>query len=362
MTADKTPLYQDHLQLDGHMVDFHGTWLPMRYKSEQQEHLAVRNHVGIFDVSHMGEIILSGPKAAHFLQNTLTNDIDGLAVGQAHYTLMLNHQGGIIDDLIVYRLESDEFLLCVNAANIETDWQWLSKYSDEMAHLSLKNASTQYAQIAIQGPRSIKLLEKMFATDLPNRYHWKKLVLDEAEMLMARTGYTGEDGVEIFIEQRWASHLWQRLLEMGQEYNICPCGLAARDSLRIEAGLLLHGQDMSDATSPHEAGLMFAVKMNKTDFIGKRALADKIAQGLEQKLMGFQMDERGVGRCGYVVLGDHEQQIGKITSGTMVPTQKNAIGFAYIDADMASTDQKVYIDIRGRRAVAHLSKRNFLKQ
>ena len=194
MTADKTPLYQDHLQLDGHMVDFHGTWLPMRYKSEQQEHLAVRNDVGLFDVSHMGEIIVSGPKAAHFLQNSLTNDIDSLAVGQAHYTLMLDRCGGIIDDLIVYRLERDEFLLCINAANIETDWHWLYKNSQEMARLSLKNASGEYAQIAVQGPRSIELLKMIFGADLPNRYHCQRFVIDGAEMLMARPAIPAKMG------------------------------------------------------------------------------------------------------------------------------------------------------------------------
>ncbi|HXW52955.1 MAG TPA: glycine cleavage system aminomethyltransferase GcvT, partial [Myxococcota bacterium] len=282
MTAKKTPLYSAHQALNAQFVEFASTLLPVRFHSEKEEHLAVRQAVGIFDVSHMGEFFVSGKNAASFLDHLLTNNVNRLSENEAQYSLLLNEQGGIIDDLIIYRQRNGQFLLCVNAANIERDWQHISREKRSVGDVEIENASHRFAQIAVQGKKASELLRLLTKSQLPARFHIVSTKLNSIETLVARTGYTGEDGFEIFLSNVDAEHLWQILLEHGQALGIKPCGLAARDSLRLEAGLLLHGQDMDETTTPIEAGLMFAVDMNKKNFIGKDALIKQKARGISK--------------------------------------------------------------------------------
>lgn len=355
--AQKTALYDHHIALDGHMVEFAGTWLPVRYQSESAEHMAVRTKVGIFDISHMGEFFIEGIDAVRFLQKILTNDADSLAIGQAHYTLLLNDQAGIIDDLILYRLESDRFLLCVNASNIDKDFLWIKKHAEGF-QVSLENASAKFSLIALQGPKALPLLRSITKEELPSRFFAKNMSLGGHDCLVAHTGYTGEEGVEIFIENRDAIALWQLLLKKGEAFGITPCGLSARDSLRLEAGMMLWGQDMDENINPKEAGLMFAVAQKK-DFNGKRALLTKIEQGVSKKLMGFCLEDRGIARHGAQVVDKDGAPLGVVTSGTFLPEKKIAIGFAYVSSKLA-LGQEVYIDIRGRASKAKLVKPRFL--
>jgi aminomethyltransferase len=271
MTIKKTALYERHVALGAHMVEFKNTWLPVRFKSEIEEHAGVRNSVGIFDVSHMGEFFVEGPHAQGFLQRLLTNNIERLNVGNAHYSLMLNDNGGIIDDLIVYRLDEERYLLCVNAGNIDRDWHHVREQALRYEPCTITNASNDYAQLALQGPKSAALLSKLCYDALPSRFDIKTMNIAGITALVARTGYCGTDGFEIFVSHMNATSLFDHLCTAGKS-DLTLCGLAARDSLRLEAGLLLHGQDMDETTSPKDAGLLFAVDMNKEYFVGKDML------------------------------------------------------------------------------------------
>lgn len=355
MSPKATPLFQCHQALSAHLVEFAGTLLPVRYDSEKEEHLAVRNNVGIFDVSHMGEFFIHGEEASIFLQQVLTNNIDHLAIHQAHYSLMLNHHGGIIDDLIVYKFSDQRYLLCVNAANIEKDWLWLTEQSESFK-VSLDNASDRYAQIAVQGPKAIDLIKSFTHEVLPDRFHFHEMKIAGHFVIVARTGYTGEDGVEIFLENKLARPLWQLFLENGAK----ACGLAARDSLRLEAGMLLHGTDMDEETSPFEARLSFAIDMNK-NFIGKEALLNQNKAGLKKRLMGFKLGERGIARHGFKVLNAQQQPIGEVSSGTWPPTQETAIGLFYSRDLGIKVGDTIQIDIRNRLTPAVVVRPKFLK-
>lgn len=356
MTIKKTPLYQCHLDTMGHMVEFAHTLLPVRYKSEKDEHEAVRQDVGLFDVSHMGEIKVSGTSAASFLQKLLSNNIEKLIDNQAQYTLLLNADGGIIDDLIVYRLKETEFLLCVNAANIEKDFHHIQSLAQKEPDLSITNVSDDYAQLALQGPKASSLLKELTHSELPQRFFIKQIEIAGISTLTARTGYTGEDGFEIFVAPTYAAKLWQTLLDKGASYSLKPCGLAARDSLRLFAGFLLCGQDMDETTTPLEAGLMFAVDLTKPGFLGKQALVKQKALGVPKKLMKFTMLDPGIARHNFAVYDQQNHKIGQVTSGTLIPKKSQAIGFAYIDAAYAHQGCEIGIDIRGRMAKAVLCK------
>jgi aminomethyltransferase len=360
MNAKKTPLYDQHVKQGGHMVEFANTLLPVRYQSETEEYLAVRQAVGMFDVSHMGEFFVSGPDALEFLQDVLTNDVTKLLVGQAQYSLILNGHGGIIDDVILYRLTEGEFFLCVNAANIEKDWHHLALESKKFAQLTLTNASEQFAQIALQGPQAERVLKELVSETLPSRFTISRLAIAGHETWTARTGYTGEDGFEIFLSPIDAVEVWEALLKIGTNYGLKPCGLAARDALRLEAGYLLHGQDMDETTSPGEAGLMFAVSMHKKQFLGKDALLAEQSQGITKKLMGFSLLDRGLARHGFKVFDEHQNEIGEVTSAGFLPQTQRAIGFLYIRSDHAQYGGEVLIDIRGRFVGAKLTKMRFL--
>ena len=304
--------------------------------------------------------MVSGNGASKFLDHLLTNNINRLSIHEAHYTLLLNERGGVIDDLIVYRLSGEHFLLCVNAANIERDWQHIFHESKNFDEVQLENASDRYAQIAVQGKNAESLLQRLTKQPLPARFHIAEQKLDGIMALVARTGYTGEDGFEIFVSNSDAEGLWRALLEHGQDLAVKPCGLAARDSLRLEAGFLLHGQDMDENSTPLEAGLTFAVDMNKTDFVGKAALITQKQQGLSKKLMGFRLLDRGLARHGFKIFNLDHQEIGVVTSGSLPPEKESAIGLSYIKRDLAHLGQEVLIDIRGRLVRAKLIRARFI--
>ncbi len=349
-----TPLYDHHVAANAQLIDFAGTMLPVRFKSEKEEHFAVRQHVGIFDVSHMGEIFVAGADAEKFLNWLLSNNVEKLRAYEAHYSLLLNEKGGIIDDLIVYKFSLEKYLLCVNAANIDKDWHWIREQSLAF-NVTLENASSNFAQIAIQGPKAIAMLEPLCSSRLPDRFCFAETTLKNISCIMARTGYTGEDGVEIFLSPKDAGPLWQLLLAEGA----VPCGLAARDSLRLEAGMLLHGNDMDEKTTPLEAGLSFAVDFSK-DFLGKTALLQQKQRGREKKLIGFRLKEKGIARHGFAIENREHKIIGEVSSGTWPPTKEHAIGFAYTKDLSLKIGDSIFINIRNRATEAVVVKARFL--
>lgn len=354
MTAQKTPLYQCHVHRGCQLVEFANTMLPVRYDSEKEEHVAVRHHVGMFDISHMGEFMIEGNGAHDFLQHLLSNNVDRLGDFQAQYTLMLQESGGIIDDLIVYRLNHQSYLLIVNAANKQKDFAHLMRHQKEFSAVEIRDESHKFGLIAVQGPKAEALIQSLSKDKLPLRFGVAHVLLAGIKVLLARTGYTGEDGFEIVVPKDDAATLWQCLLEHGAPYNLKPCGLAARDSLRLEAGLLLHGQDMDETTSPLEARLMFAVDMKKPNFIGKDALMKAKLHGVTKKLMPFVLNDAGIARHGFKVVDAEHKEIGVVTSGTLLPNTKNSMGLAYLETHYAHEGQEIFIDIRGRLARAQV--------
>lgn len=362
MSPKKTALYQSHVDRGAQMVEFANTLLPVRFQSEKEEHLAVRKSLGIFDVSHMGEFTVCGIHARAFLQHLLTNNIDRLAVGGAQYSLLLNEQAGIVDDLIIYRLEEDQYFLCVNAANIEKDWRHVSKHAEQCEPCDIKNVSDDYSQFALQGRKSEALLAELCIDTLPERFTIKRLSISGIATLVARTGYSGEDGFEIFVKNSCALDLYEMLLSHGKKHGLRLCGLAARDSLRLEAGLLLHGQDMDENTTPLEAGLLFAVDLNKPDFVGKDKLVTQKKIGAQKKLVGFRLIDKGLARHGFRVLNENLQEIGVVTSATYLPESQEAVGFAYVTSGDAYKGNRILIDIRGRPAAAQICSMRFLNR
>ncbi len=357
MTTQKTALYEKHVGLGAQMVDFKNTWLPVRFQSELDEHEAVRRSVGVFDVSHMGEFMVVGKYARPFLQRLLTNNIDKLSAGHAQYSLMLNKSGGIVDDLIVYCLDDERYLLCVNAGNIERDWHHVIEHASEFEHCDMSNVSADYSQLAVQGPHSEALLQTLSKEAMPEKFRIKAMKLFDFEALVARTGYSGSDGFEIFVKNDHIAHLYDLLMARGHAFGVRACGLAARDSLRIEAGLLLHGQDMDETLSPTEAGLLFAVDLKKPDFVGKVGMLAKVP---DRKLVGFKLIDKGLARHGYSVLNNDLETIGCVTSATYLSDKKLAIGFALVRAHEYAKGNHVRIDIRGRTVAAELCSTRFI--
>ena len=353
----KTPIYECHKEQNALMAEFANTLLPVRFSTEQEEYNAVRNHVGMFDVSHMGEFIISGSDADNFLQYMLSNDLSKLKNNQSQYTLLLNKQGGIIDDLIAYKMQENKYLLCVNAANIQKDWHWLCEHAYAYSNLTLENVSDNYAQIALQGPNTFLLLQKLGFSKNIAKFSISDFTYLNKQILIARTGYTGEKyGVEIFVTPDNAAQLWKDLLLLGAEFNIKPCGLSVRDSLRIEAGLLLHGQDMSLETSAANVDLMNFVNLQK-NFIAKESLQNTKKS---HKLIGFTINDKAIARHGYQVFDHHSQLIGHVTSATFIPAKSLSIGFAYIFDNSVSLGESITINIRNRSSNALVCKRNFL--
>lgn len=355
-----TPLKEEHIQRGGKMVDFAGWSMPVQFEGIRAEHKAVREAVGLFDVSHMGEIFVRGPKSLESLQWLTSNDVAKLEEGQAQYTLLPNDQGGVVDDLIVYCLKKgEEYLLCVNAANIEKDYAWIKKHN---LGADLKNESDDWAQIAVQGPKAMELVGKLFGEEVKNlgSFRFSSVVFKDWRGWVARTGYTGEDGVEIFIPNAGAAPLWQELMAQGEAYGAKPIGLGARDSLRLEMKFSLYGHEIDDESNPYEAGLGWVVKPKAKDFLGKDKIMAAKEAGLKRKLVGFKMIDKGIPREGYPLFSFDNQEMGKVTSGTMSPSLNEAIGIGYVGREFGELGSEFYVEIRGRKAKAVVVKTPFV--
>ena len=358
ITDKRTALYDEHVAAGGRMVSFAGFVMPVQYSSLTDEHLAVRSRAGIFDVSHMGEIFVRGPRALDFVQLISCNDHSKLAIGRAQYTGLMYPQGTFVDDLLVHRLADDEYLLVVNAANTDKDFAYLSEFADGEPGVEVDNQSDRWAQIAVQGPLAQEILQPLTVVDLAAikyyRFTWGDVAGHRA--LVARTGYTGEDGFEVYLEPSAAPGLWQALLAEGGPKGLLPAGLGARDTLRLEAGMPLYGNDIDDTTTPLEAGLGWIVKLDKGDFIGRDVLERQQEAGVERRLVGFELLSPGIARHGHAALlgEDDGEPVGHVTSGTRLPSLGKSMGMAYLPVNAAQTGREFFIDIRDRRARARV--------
>jgi len=354
----KTPLNQVEHELGGKMVDFGGWELPVQYSGIIEEHEAVRNRVGIFDVSHMGELTVEGPDALRLLQEATCNDVSKLENFRAQYNGLLYPNAGFVDDLVIYQMAPQSFFVVANASNSDKDFEWLLDSAKRM-DVSVRNRSADYAQLAIQGPEAERLLQSMASVDLANikYYHFLPGQIDGAEAIISRTGYTGEDGFEIYIAPQDAPRLMKRIVEAGAK----PCGLGARDTLRLEAKMALYGNDIDDTTTPLQAGLGWIVKLEKGDFAGREVLQREKAEGPPRKLVGFEMVDRGIARHGYPIV-EGSEEIGVVTSGTHSPTLKKAIGLAYLPQGKAAPGSELTILIRGKEARARVVPTPFYKR
>ncbi|MDR7072708.1 glycine cleavage system aminomethyltransferase GcvT [Fictibacillus barbaricus] len=362
-TLLRTPLFDIYKEHGGKVIDFGGWELPVQFSSIKEEHEAVRTKAGLFDVSHMGEFDVKGPNALSFLQYTMTNDVSKLQNGQAQYTVMCYENGGTVDDLLVYKRAENDYLLVVNASNIEKDFEWLQSHITE--GVELINVSSEYAQLAIQGPKAENILQKLTDTDLSEIgfFRFKDQVsLAGITALVSRTGYTGEDGFEIYLNQADAEKLWTQILDAGSEDGLLPCGLGARDTLRFEAKLALYGQELTKDITPLEAGIGFAVKTDKAeDFIGKEVLAQQRKEGAPRKLVGIEMIDKGIPRSHYEVFkGD--VKIGEVTTGTQSPTLKKNLGLALLDKEHSELGTEVEVQIRQKRLKAKVVASPFYKR
>ncbi len=356
----KTPLYDIHVQSGGKIVPFAGYSLPVQYKEGIiSEHMAVRTKAGLFDVSHMGEIVLSGKDALNNIQNLMTNDFDSMQVGKTRYTLMCNHEGGIVDDLLVYKMDDEKYMLVVNAANRQKDAEWIKKHL--YGEVEFKDISDDIAQIALQGPNSNEILKKLAQDQhIPQKYYSfiENGIVAGFKCIVSRTGYTGEDGFELYCKSEAAPALWKELIKAGEAFGLVPCGLGARDTLRLEAGMPLYGNEMSEEITPKEVGLSFFVKMNKSDFIGKSALEQK--GGPTRKRVGLK-PLKGIAREGSKIFIDG-QEIGFTTSGTFAPYLRYPVAMALIDKKYAEIGTKVEVDVRGRMLSAEVIELPFYKR
>lgn len=359
--AQKTPLYEEHLKLGARMVDFAGWDMPVEYKGLREEHNNVRTHVGLFDVSHMGEVFVRGENALKTLQWLTTNDVAKLKKGQAQYSILTNPQGGIVDDIIVYCLEENQnYLVCVNASNAEKDFEWMKK-NNKGAEIT--NESSKWSQIAVQGPKAPQLLEKVLPKSSEVKpFHCEFFNYNGAQVLVAATGYTGEKGAEIFVPNEKAANLWSDLVKKGEEFGVQAIGLGARDTLRTEMKYSLYGNEITDQTNPIEAGLGWVVKLEKGDFIGREFVQKMKENGPKRKLIGFKMLDRGIPRHDYKLLSPDSQEVGVVTSGTMSPTLDEAIGIGYLREDLAKTGQEFFVEIRGRKTKAQVVQTPFVKK
>src|SRR5512141_844027 len=355
--AQRTPLYEVHVRAGARMVEFAGWEMPVQYQGILAEHQAVRERVGLFDVSHMGEVVFRGPKALESLQRLFTNDLSKCADGQAQYGCVCRENGGIVDDVVVYRRAADDLLVCVNAGNRQKDHEWLASHA---AGADVKNESDDWAQLALQGPLAAQLLQRLTKVNLSamRSYRFAPGEVAGIPCLVARTGYTGEDGFELFCPPARAAALWDALMEAGKPEGIRPCGLGARDSLRLEMAYRLYGSDMDDRTTPLEAGLAWVVKLDKGEFVGREALLRQREQGLAKKLVGFTLTDPGIARHGYPVLQDG-RKVGEVTSGTKSPSLGTSIGLAYVPTALAAEGSTFAVEIRGRPAAARVVKTPF---
>jgi aminomethyltransferase len=360
-TIRKTALYPVHRQLGAKMVEFSGWEMPVEYPSAGgiiAEHMTVRTRVGIFDVSHMGDIRLAGPEALAAVQHISMNDASRLAVGQARYSALLYPQGTFVDDVIVHRLGEEEYLLVINAGTREKDFSWVRDHTRQF-NCSVENLSDDFTQIAIQGPKGVNLLQKLTDADLSAlKFYWvtRGTVSGLKNILIARTGYTGEDGFEIYVpsDETTSARVWNEVLRAGEEFAAVPCGLGSRNTLRLEASLSLYGHEISDTINVWEAGLDRFCKMEKSDFIGRMALEKAKAEGVSRTLVGLEMIDRGIARDGYRVLDQNGGEIGYITSGSPAPFLKKNIALAYVPPTFAAVGTGLHVEIRGRGVKAQV--------
>ena len=345
-----TPFYKIHSDLNAKMGLFGGYQMPIQYSGGvKQEHLSVRENLGVFDVSHMGEFMVEGPKAFELLQYICSNDIAKLYPGKAQYNYLPNESGGIIDDLIIYQLEAEKYLLVVNASNIEKDWQWINKYNQDFRS-DISNISDKTALLAIQGPKALEAMQSLCDVDLKtlNNYcHTSTTFADCEDILVATTGYTGSGGIEIYFNCEHADTIWGRVMQAGDRFGISPVGLAARDTLRIEMGYCLYGNEINDITSPISAGLKRVTQI-KTEFLNHEQHQKSIENGIDKKLIGFEMDTRGIPRSDYLIFDLKENPIGKVTSGTQSPSLNKGIGMGYVKSDFSKIGKTLYIKIRDK--------------
>ena len=359
----QTPFYQFHIENGAKMVPFAGFNMPVEYTGVNEEHLTVREKVGVFDVSHMGEIWVKGPKAFDFVQKMTSNDISVLKPGDAQYSCFPNGKGGIVDDLLVYFYEPGKYMLVVNASNIEKDWNWLVQNNTDGAEL--ENASDNIAQLAVQGPLAIKVLQKLTEVDLSVVKYYTFAVGEFAgikEVIISATGYTGAGGFELYVYNQDAEKLWKAVFEAGKDYGIRPIGLAARDTLRLEMGFCLYGNDIDDTTSPIEAGLGWITKFTQVNqFIDRELLEKQKEAPIVRRLKGFEMIDRGIPRHGYEIVDANDKKIGIVTSGTMAPSLKLGIGMGYIDGSHVKEGTEIFVKIRNKNLKAKVVKIPFYK-
>ena len=358
MDLKRIPLHEIHVSLGAKLVPFAGFEMPVRYSSDKEEHLAVRNGVGVFDVSHMGEFMVSGPKALETLQWISSNDLSKLTIGQAQYGYLPNDKGGVVDDFITYKMGKEEYMLVVNASNIEKDWKWIESQNKGAV---LKDISNEMVLLAVQGPKAKDTLQKLTSADLSSvkYYHFIEDELAGKKMIISATGYTGAGGFELYIRKEDAVEVWYAIFEAGAEYNILPIGLGARDTLRLEMGFCLYGNDIDDDTSPIAAGLGWVTKFTK-DFVNADQLKKDKEEGTEFKLVGMEIIDKGIPRHGYRIVDDEGSIIGLITSGSISPVTNKGIALGYIKSGLHKPGTEVNIEIRNKNIKSKVVKTPFI--
>jgi aminomethyltransferase len=358
----RTALHETHRRLGAGMVEFGGWEMPVQYSGTIEEHLAVRTAAGLFDVSHMGEIEMRGPQALALVQQVTSNDAAKLAQGQAQYSALTYPAGTFVDDVLVHRFGPEHFFLCVNAANTDQDYDWIGSHAPDF-DAEVMNTSDRYTQLALQGPKAVTVLQPLVDVDLGAvKYYWfTRGTVDGVPAMIARTGYTGEDGFELYFEPAESERIWDKLLEAGQPQGLLPCGLAARNTLRLEAKMALYGHDIDDTTTVLEADLGWIVKFDKGDFIGRDRLREQKERGIRRKLIGFEMIERGIARDGYPIFIGGEQ-VSRVTSGSPAPYLKQNIGLAYLPIEHTAAGARFEVEVRGRRVAAEVVPTPFYKR
>jgi aminomethyltransferase len=360
MDLKLVPLNDLHIRLGAKMVPFAGYNMPVRYSSDIEEHMTIRKGVGVFDVSHMGEFLVQGPEALDLIQRITSNDASKLVDGQAQYSCLPNEMGGIVDDLLVYKFKDEDYMLVVNASNIEKDWNWINKFNSKNA--VLKNISDDICLFAVQGPKAVTVLQKLTAVDLDSiKYYYfaKGEFAGINNVILSNTGYTGAGGFEIYVDKRHAETVWNAIFAAGKEFGIKPIGLGARDTLRLEMGFCLYGNDIDDTTSPIEGGLGWITKFSKP-FTNSAAIKRQKETGVDRKLVGFKMIDKGIPRHDYTIKASDDSTIGKVTSGTMSPVLGIGVGLGYVNVEKANPGTEIFIDVRGRALKAEVTKLPFI--
>lgn len=358
----RTPLYSLHIEAGARMAAFAGYEMPIEYSGITLEHMAVRKFAGLFDVSHMGEFWIKGPNAMKYLQRITSNDVSQLTPGKIQYTCIPNGRGGILDDLLVYQYEEEKYMLVVNASNIQKDWDWCMQ--NRMDGVELENASDQMSLLAVQGPKADAILKELTEIDLISMLPYSFVTGEMAglgDVIISKTGYTGAGGFELYVDNRDAAKLWREIMRAGEPHGLIPAGLGARDTLRLEMGFCLYGNDIDDATSPIEAGLSWITKFTpEKEFADKELFQDQKKNGTERVLKGFKMNEKAIPRQGYLLFNTQGEEIGVVTSGTMSPVLKEGIGLGYVLKEYASVGTQIFVGIRNRQLPAQITKPPFI--